>query len=101
MLIGCVDEVRDCLPGVLKGFSGAHRQGVHPPVDIAWDAGFRPAHRGFGREEERRIFERTGGHGYERSDRTLLGAPGIATRNKKLLVTKGIATSSKDVAPGL
>ena len=28
--------------------------------------------------------------------RTLLGAPGIATRNKKLLGAKGIATRSKD-----
>ena len=28
--------------------------------------------------------------------RTLLGAPGLTTRNKKLLSTKGIATSSKD-----
>ena len=28
--------------------------------------------------------------------RTLLGTPGIATRNKKLLGAKGIATRSKD-----
>ena len=28
--------------------------------------------------------------------RTLQGAPGLTTRNKKLLVTKGIATSNKD-----
>ena len=32
--------------------------------------------------------------------RTLLGAPGIATSNKKLLVTKGIATRSKDATRG-
>ena len=31
-----------------------------------------------------------------RSDRTLLGAPGLTTRNKKLLGAPGIATSSKD-----
>ena len=28
--------------------------------------------------------------------RTLLGAPGLTTRNKKLIVTKGIATSNKN-----
>ena len=32
------------------------------------------------------------GHRYERSDRTLLRAPGLATRNKKLLGAPGIAT---------
>ena len=30
--------------------------------------------------------------------RTLLGAPGLTTRNKKLLGTKGIATRSKDAS---
>ena len=32
--------------------------------------------------------------------RTLLGAPGLTTRNEKLLGTKGIATRSKDATRG-
>ena len=35
------------------------------------------------------------GHRYERSDRTLLGAPGVATRNNKLLVAPGVTTTNK------
>ena len=35
-----------------------------------------------------------------RSKRTLLGVPGLTTRNKKLLGTKGIATRSKDATRG-